>query len=154
MNILPAAISFIKYGTPWMPFAPVIVPAAWILSGFKNWSWAYHVEMVWSTFPGGYEAFSLQPPVLDIVCRKFDDIRCSIYELKDRPDDLTETFWKWGNPKLLRELYILGWSTCGHPVRDFYKLDCEPYPGPIEDVCKHSGKFVKVHSMYAFKSSA
>jgi hypothetical protein len=150
MKLLPAAISLIKYGTPWMPFAPIIVPVAWMLSGFRNWSWFYHVEMVWDTLTGcdgtqiGYKAFSLQPPVLDIVSRNFADIRCEIYQLKDRPDDLTDKFWRWGNDKILHQPYVLGLSTCGHHIVNFYGLDCQPYPGPIEDVCNRSGRFEKV----------
>jgi hypothetical protein len=100
--------------------------------------------MVWEPTEDGYKAFSLQPPVLQIVQRKFSDIKFSAYRLKDRPDNLTEKFWKWGNMKILHQPYFLGVSTCGHPVRNFYKLDCAPYPGPIEDVCNRSGRFEKV----------
>lgn len=138
MRLLPGDIVLIHHGTGWMIFAPLV----WL------WQWAvgpYHVEMVWSTEPGGYDAFSLQPPVLDIVQRDFKDLKISAYRLKHRPEDLTLIFWRWGNKWLTApHPYVLGWQTCGHPVVDFYKLDCSPYPGAIERYCRKSDKFVRV----------
>lgn len=147
MTLLPADIHEIKYGTGWMPFAPIIIPSAWVLSGFKNWSCYYHVELVWEQINDQmYKVLSMQPPLLTIVTRKFDDTKGPFFRLRERP--FTDwDFWQWGNEMINKELYILGWQTCGHPVRDFYKqfgIQFDPYPGPIESYCKKSGRFVEV----------
>jgi hypothetical protein len=137
MKLLPGDIILIHRGTGWMIFAPFV----WL------WQWAvgpYHVEMVWRTTDDGYMAFSLQPPVLDIVHRKFSDLHITAYRLKNRPSDLDDEFWRWGNSKILHTLYVLGWSTCGHPPKDFYDLDCSPYPWPIEKYLKKPGRFKEV----------
>ena len=137
MNLLPGDIILIHRGTGWMVFAPFI----WL------WQWAvgpYHVEMVWDLIPNGYKAFSLQPPVLLIAERWFSYVKITVFRLRERPENMDEMLWKWGNEKILHTPYILGWSTCGHPVRDFYKLDCSPYPGAIEKFCGKSDKFVEV----------
>lgn len=146
MNLLPGDIILIKRGTLWMPFAPLIWAWQKIADPSTPWSWAYHVEMVWDIDPcnAGYWAFSLQPPVLQIIGRNFNDIKFTAYRLKDRPDDLTDKFWRWGNPKLLATPYILGWSTCGHPVVEAYGLDCDPYPGSIEAYYKKSDKWIRI----------
>ena len=142
MKLLPGDIVLIHRGTGWMIFAPFI----WL------WQWAvgpYHVEMVWDQsmadyIAGLYKAFSLQPPVLDIVTRKFSELKIKVFRLRERHVMMNNLFWFWGNKKIMHTPYILGWSTCGHPVRDFYKLDCSPYPGAIEKFCKKSDKFVEV----------
>jgi hypothetical protein len=137
MRLLPGDIVLIHRGTGWMIFAPLV----WF------WQWAvgpYHVEMVWDLIPNGYKAFSLQPPVLLIAERWFSYVKITVFRLRERPENMDEMLWKWGNEKILHTPYILGWSTCGHPVRDFYKLDCSPYPGAIEKFCKKSDKFVEV----------
>jgi len=137
MNLLPGDIVLIHRGTGWQIFAPLV----WL------WQWAvgpYHVEMVWEQTEDGYKAFSLQPPVLGIVKRKISDLKISVYRLKNRPENMDWMFWAWGNLKIGHTPYILGWSTCGHPVMDFYKLDCSPYPGAIEKFCRKSDKFIKV----------
>ena len=137
MNLLPGDIVLIHRGTGWMIFAPLV----WL------WQWAvgpYHVEMVWDLIPNGYKAFSLQPPVLLIAERWFSYVKITVFRLRERPENMDEMLWKWGNEKILHTPYILGWSTCGHPVRDFYKLDCSPYPGAIEKFCGKSDKFVEV----------
>lgn len=139
MKLFPGDIVLIHKGTGWMVFAPLV----WL------WQWAvgpYHVEMVWDLgkYKDTYFAFSLQPPVLNIVTRKIPDLKITVFRLRERPEKLNDIFWRWGNNKLLKELYILGWSTCGHPVRNFYQLDCSPYPGAIEKFCKRSDKFVEV----------
>jgi len=114
----------------------------------------YHVEMVWEQTEDGYLAFTLQPPVLRIVERKFTDLKISAYRLKNRPEEMDDLFWNWGNEKSLHELYVLGWNTCGMPPRDFYrdivKEPCTnngpngPYPAPIEKFCRKSDKFMRV----------
>ena len=157
MNLLPGDIVLIHRGTGWMIFAPFV----WL------WQWAvgpYHVEMVWDViedpFPTttstlgsaiiGYQAFSLQPPVLGIIARKLSDVKITVYRLKDRPKDMNWMFWSWGNEKILHVPYILGWSTCGHPPEEFYrdivKEPCtdRPYPLPIERFCKKSDRFVRI----------
>lgn len=141
MTLLPGDIVLIHRGTGWMIFAPFV----WL------WQWAvgpYHVEMVWDTDIGGYNAFSLQPPILSIVSREFADIRCTAYRLKDRSDMMTDIFWRWGNKWLTApHPYVLGWQTCGHPIKDFYEqfgVEFSPYPGPIEAYCKKSDKFMRV----------
>lgn len=150
MNLLPADIILIKRGTLWMPFAPLIWAWQRVSDPTLPWSWAYHVEMPWDEWPteDRYRAFSLQPPVLDIVERKFADLKFSVYRLKNRPENMDELFWQWGNHRIHKQPYVLGWSTCGHPVAEFYKehfgIEMSPYPGPIENVCKHSGKFVRI----------
>ena len=136
-NLLPGDIVLIHRGTGWMIFAPLV----WL------WQWAvgpYHVEMVWDLIPNGYKAFSLQPPVLLIAERWFSYVKITVFRLRERPENMDEMLWKWGNEKILHTPYILGWSTCGHPVRDFYKLDCSPYPGAIEKFCRKSEKFVQI----------
>jgi hypothetical protein len=137
MRLLPGDIVLIHRGTGWMIFAPLV----WL------WQWAvgpYHVEMVWDLIPNGYKAFSLQPPVLLIAERWFSYVKITVFRLRERPENMDEMLWKWGNEKILHTPYILGWSTCGHPVRDFYKLDCSPYPGAIEKFCWRSEKFTRV----------
>ena len=137
MRLLPGDIVLIHRGTGWMIFAPLV----WL------WQWAvgpYHVEMVWDLIPNGYKAFSLQPPVLLIAERWFSYVKITVFRLRERPENMDEMLWKWGNEKILHTPYILGWSTCGHPVRDFYKLDCSPYPGAIEKFCRRSEKFTRV----------
>jgi len=137
MRLLPGDIVLIHRGTGWMIFAPLV----WL------WQWAvgpYHVEMVWDLIPNGYKAFSLQPPVLLIAERWFSYVKITVFRLRERPENMDEMLWKWGNEKILHTPYILGWSTCGHPVRDFYKLDCSPYPGAIEKFCRKSEKFVQI----------
>ena len=137
MRLLPGDIVLIHHGTGWMIFAPLV----WL------WQWAvgpYHVEMVWDLIPNGYKAFSLQPPVLLIAERWFSYVKITVFRLRERPENMDEMLWKWGNEKILHTPYILGWSTCGHPVRDFYKLDCSPYPGAIEKFCRKSEKFVQI----------
>ena len=156
MTLLPGDIVLIHRGTGWMVFAPLV----WL------WQWAvgpYHVEMVWDVIPDpfptttstlgpeiiGYKAFSLQPPVLGIVERRFADLKISAYRLKNRSDLMTDIFWRWGNKWLTTPRpYVLGWQTCGHPIEAFYKeLGIEigsVYPGGIEKFCKGSDKFVEV----------
>lgn len=149
MNLLPGDIILIKRGTPWMPFAPFIWLWQRITDPRTPWSWAYHVEMVWDTdLPDIYMAFTLQPPVLSVVQRKLSDLKISAYRLKNRSEDMDEIFWSWGDLKILHTPYILGWSTCGHPVAGFYwekfGIKMSPYPGPIEEFCKGSDKFERV----------
>ena len=142
-NLLPGDIVLIHRGTGWQIFAPLV----WL------WQWAvgpYHVEMVWDLTEDGYKAFSLQPPVLDIVERKLSDLKISAYRLKNRPENMSEIFWNWGNEKILHVPYVLGWETCGMPPRDFYrdvmKVPCtnSPYPGAIEKFCKGSETFIRI----------
>ena len=95
-KLLPGDIVLIHRGTGWMVFAPFI----WL------WQWAvgpYHVEMVWEQTEDGYLAFSLQPPVLRIVERKFSDIKFSVYRLKNRSEEMDDLFWNWGNEKSLQD---------------------------------------------------
>ena len=147
MKLLPGDIVLIHRGTGWMIFAPLV----WL------WQWAvgpYHVEMVWDVNPflyaDAYKAFTLQPPVLDIVWRKLTDLKIKVYRLKDRPNNMTEEFWMWGNNRLVAaHPYVLGWQTCGHPVQQFYQDIGTPctnshYPGAVEKFCKRSEKFVEV----------
>lgn len=159
MTLLPADIILIKRGTLWMPFAPAIWLWQKIADPTTPWSWAYHVEMVWDLildpFPTtsstvghniiGYKAFSLQPPVLQIVERKLSDLHITAYRLKDRSQfDISDMLGKWGNMKIGHQPYILGWSTCGHPIVEFYRLPCDPYPGSIEAYCRKSEKFIRI----------
>ena len=143
MTLLPGDIVLIHSGTGWMIFSPLV----WL------WQWCtgpYHVEMVWEQVAWyGYKAFSLQPPVLDIVDRKFADLKISAYRLKNRSNLITDIFWRWGNKWLITpHPYVLGWQTCGHPIMSFYmQLGIEVdsvYPGGIEKFCKKSDKFVEV----------
>ena len=143
MTLLPGDIVLVHRGTGWMVFAPLV----WL------WQWAvgpYHVEMVWEAMDDGYKAFSLQPPILSIVERKFADLKISVYRLKNRSEVMTDIFWRWGNKWLTApHPYVLGWQTCGHPVDDFYDYigtPCtdSPYPVPIQKFCKKSDKFVRV----------
>ena len=148
MTLLPADIVLIKRGTLWMPFAPFVWVWQRVTDSSVPWSWAYHVEMVWDVVEDGYKALSMQPPLLTIVIRYFDEINASFYRLKDRPWQMDQIFWGWGNPKIDKELYILGYNTCGMPVRDFYRekfgVEMSPYPGPIEKFCQRSDKFIRV----------
>ena len=137
MKLLPGDIALIHRGTGCAVFAPLV----WL------WQFAfgpYHVEMVWETTEHGYKAFSLQPPVLSVVEREFNVVKIAAFRLRERPENLNDEFWRWGNMKILHTPYVLGWSTCGHPVKNFYKLDCSPYPSNIERYCKKSDKFVRV----------
>ena len=143
MKLLQGDIVLIHRGTGWQIFAPLV----WL------WQWTvgpYHVEMVWEQVAWyGYKAFSLQPPILSVVDRKFDELKITAYRLKNRSDLMTDIFWRWGNKWLDHpEFYLLGIQTCGHPVKAFYEvLGIEidsPYPGGIEKFCRKSDKFVRV----------
>jgi len=143
MNLLPGDIVLIHRGTGWQIFAPLV----WL------WQWAvgpYHVEMVWDESASfAYSALSLQPPVLTIVHRLLSEVKITVYRLKDRPPNIDEILYSWANDKIGKELYILGWETCGMLPRDFYrdvvKEPCtdSPYPGAIEKFCRKSDKFVE-----------
>ena len=121
-----------------MLFAPLV----WL------WQWAvgpYHVEMVWDVMEGGYKAFSLQPPTLSIVERRFADVKIRVFRLRELPEIMSVLFWMWGNKWLTHpEFYVLGVQTCGHPVVEFYKLDCSPYPASIEKFCRKSEEFIQI----------
>ena len=144
MRLLPGDIVLIHRGTGWMIFAPLV----WL------WQWAvgpYHVELAWNPSTDNiFTSLSMQPPVLDVVERWFSDIKIKVYRLKDRPHNLDEMLYKWANDKIGKELYILGWNTCGMLPRDFYRdvvgVPCtnSPYPGAIEKFCWRSEKFTRV----------
>ena len=147
MNLIPGDIILLKYGMIYDIIRLPILLGIWILSGFRKWGDKVHVELVWDIIERGYKALSLEPPVLQVVTRLFADIGITGYRLKDRPDNMNELLWKWGNEKILHQPYIIGISTCGHIV-EFYKenfgIDMVPYPNMIEDYCKKSDKFVRV----------
>ena len=143
MNLLPGAIHLIHWGTGWAPFAPLI------------WLWQlawgpYHVELVWEIIEEGYKALSMQPPVLAVVIRQWGDTKGPFYQLKCPPPNIDEMLYGWANEKIGKELYILGWETCGMLPRDFYRdvvkelCTNSPYPGAIEKFCRKSDKFVEV----------
>lgn len=146
--VKPGDIILVKGGTLWLLFSPIIRLVTWRWWAKEPFPEAFHVELGWESTADGYKALSMQPPLLTIVTRKFADVNVTMYRLKDRPENMDTMFWAWANPQIGKELYILGYNTCGMPIRDFYKekfgLEMSPYPGPIEEYLKKSDKFEQV----------
>lgn len=142
MNLLPADIHCVHFGTFWMPTAP----AVWLVQGMFG---PYHIELVWEQIDDErYKVLTMQPLVLSVVTRYVGYVKGPFFRLIDRPTNMDELLYGWANEKIGNRIYGIH-GACGFMVRDSYKDMVNvalgrPFPGPIEDVCKHSGKFVEV----------